>query len=623
MSSTWSPEDRIPDSNSECTSMLETEELLKLIANSAPVLVWISDTTKLCTYFNRCWLEFTGKSLESELGNGWAEGVHSEDLQRCLRTYEQAFESREEFRMEYRLRRYDGEYRWMIDNGVPRFNKDGSFAGYIGSCIDSTDQRQAVDAVRRSEERFRLAAHAGMAFAYEWDAATDLIIRSGECAHILGVDETACVTGQQVWSQIHPDDVERVKSVLDAITPEKPEIRISYRMIHPDRGTIWVERLSRAFFDDTGKLTGIKGMIVDITGRKQVEIALRESEERLRLAIEAGRMYAYEWDVASDVIIRSGRFGNILGVTDAPGIVTCKKMLTTVHPDDQAAVVTTTAACTPEDPIARIRYRVIRPDGSVVWLEKTARAFFDGNRKLVRAIGIVADITDRKRAEEALSSLSQRLIEAQEAERERIARELHDDIGQRLALLEMDLQRLKQISPVSDETGQYIDELSAQASEISTDVHDLSHELYSSKLKILGPVAAMRGFCKELAAKQKVEIDFDHDEISRSVPQEISLCLFRILQEALHNAVKHSGVRHVSVELRGQQDAIVLTVRDSGVGFDTEAAVRGRGIGLTSMQERLKLVNGELFIASQIQQGTTIQARVPLQSQNYAVRAAG
>jgi signal transduction histidine kinase len=298
-------------------------------------------------------------------------------------------------------------------------------------------------------------------------------------------------------------------------------------------------------------------------------------------------------------------------------------MMKTVHPDDQVAVAASTAACTPEDPIARVRYRVIRPDGSVVWLEKTARAFFDGNRKLVRTIGIVADVTDRKHAEEALLSLSQRLIEAQEAERERIARELHDDIGQRLALLEMDLERLKQIGPVSEEMTQCVEELSAQASEISSDVHDLSHELYSSKLKILGPVAAMKGFCKELSAKQKVEIDFEHGDISRNVPQEVSLCLFRILQEALHNAVKHSGVGHVRVEFRELDDAILLSVRDSGVGFDTETAMRGRGIGLTSMQERLKLVNGELFIASQIDHGTTIQARVPLLPQTYSVRAAG
>jgi PAS domain S-box-containing protein len=623
VSSAWSPKDRNPETNSEYKSTTESDELLKSVANSAPVLVWVSDTHKLCTYFNQRWLDFTGRPLEAELGNGWAEGVHPADLERCLSIYQQAFDRRQEFKMEYRLRRYDGEYRWVFDTGVPRFNADGSFAGYIGSCVDTTDQRQSAEVVRKSDERFRLAAQAGNMFAYEWDAATDVLVRSGECAHVLNVVEAAHVTGQQVLSKIHPDDQEAVKQVLGALTPEKPELRISYRMIHPERGTIWVERTSRAFFDADEKLSGVTGMIVDITERKQVEAALRESEERLRLAVEAGRMYAYEWDVASDVIVRSGKFVDILGLTGAPGIVTCKNMLKTVHPDDHAEVLAVTAACTPENPIGRARYRVIRPDGSVVWLEKTARAFFDGNGKMLRTIGIVADITERKLGEEALSTLSQRLIGAQEAERERIARELHDDIGQRLALLEVDLQQLKQINPGSEEISRCVDELCAQTSEISEDVHDLSHELYSSKLKILGPIAAMRGFCRELSAKQKVEIDFHHDEILRSIPQEISLCLFRILQEALHNAVKHSGVRHFKVEFREVDDTITLDVHDSGLGFDTEAAMRGRGIGLTSMQERLKLVNGELSIESEIEQGTTIRARVPLRPQTYSVRATG
>ncbi len=623
MSSALSSKEHTPNANSEYKSVPESEEPLKLVANIAPVLVWMSETSKLCTYFNRRWLDFTGKTLESELGNGWTEGVHPEDLQRCLKAYERAFDRREEFKMEYRLRRHDGEYRWVLDTGVPRFNADGSFAGYIGSCVDTTDQKQAAEVVRKSEERFRLAARAGKMFAYEWDAVTDVLVRSGECAHVLGVDEGANVTGQQVLAKIHPDDQEAVKKVLSAVTPEKPELRIVYRMIHPERGTIWVERLSRAFFDDRGKLTGIKGMIVDITERKQVEAALRESEERLRLAVEAGRMYAYEWDVASDVIVRSGKFADILGLVGTPGIVTCKNMLNTVHPDDRAEVFAVTAACTPENPIGRVRYRVIRPDGSVIWLEKTARAFFDGNGKMLRTIGIVADITERRLGEEALSTLSQRLIGAQEAERERIARELHDDIGQRLALLEVDLQQLKQSNPDSEEIARCVDELCAQTSSISEDVHDLSHELYSSKLKILGPVAAMRGFCRELSAKQKVEIDFHHDDILQSIPTEVSLCLFRILQEALHNAVKHSGVRHFKVEFREVGNTIILDVHDSGQGFDMEAAMRGRGIGLTSMQERLKLVNGELSIESEIEQGTTIRARVPLRPQTYSVRATG
>jgi signal transduction histidine kinase len=140
----------------------------------------------------------------------------------------------------------------------------------------------------------------------------------------------------------------------------------------------------------------------------------------------------------------------------------------------------------------------------------------------------------------------------------------------------------------------------------------MSHELHSSKLEYLGIAAAMRGFCKEFGEQQKVETEFKIADLPKSLPPEISLCLFRVLQEALQNAVKHSGARQFDVELRYASDEIHLTVRDSGSGFDVEEAMKTHGLGVVSMRERLKLVDGQLSIDSQPQQGTTVHARVPL-----------
>ena len=131
----------------------ESEERFRLVADNAPVLIWMSGPDKKCDFFNEGWLKFTGRPVDSELGDGWTEGVHPEDWQRCLATYTQAFDLREEFRMEYRLRRHDGEYRWFLDIGVPRFNQGRAFVGYIGSCVDITDRKLAETALASVNHR--------------------------------------------------------------------------------------------------------------------------------------------------------------------------------------------------------------------------------------------------------------------------------------------------------------------------------------------------------------------------------------------------------------------------------------------------------------------------------------
>ena len=147
---------------------------------------------------------------------------------------------------------------------------------------------------------------------------------------------------------------------------------------------------------------------------------------------------------------------------------------------------------------------------------------------------------------------------------------------------------------------------------ISSDVQLISHELYSSKLEHLGITAAMRGFCREVSQQQEVEINFTGKDVTTALSAEISFCLYRVLQEALHNAIKHSGARQFDVDLFEVPDSIHLTVHDAGVGFDPKAAMQGQGLGLTSMQERMKLVNGKLSVNSEPRKGTTIHAWVPI-----------
>jgi PAS domain S-box-containing protein len=339
----------------------ESEERFRLVANTAPVMIWMSAPDKQCTYVNQPWLEFTGRPLEKELGSGWAEGIHADDFSSCMETYAGAFDRRKPFQMQYRLRRHDGEYRWILDIGMPRFREDGFFIGYIGSCID---------------------------------------------------------------------------------------------------------------------------------------------------------------------------------------------------------------------------------------------------------------VTDRKLVEQAHTELGGMLIRAQEEERIWIAKELHEDINQRMAALALELDCTAQDLPDSPSVARNgIARALNGLTGIITAIQSLSYRLHSSHLEYLGLAVAAENLCAELSERQKVQIDFHQAGIPLNLSKDISLCLFRVLQESLHNAVKHSGARNFRVDLCGNSDEVRLVVRDKGVGFDQEAALKRRTLGLISMRERLQLVNGDFSIKSQPGGGTTIDARVRLREE--------
>jgi len=242
---------------------------------------------------------------------------------------------------------------------------------------------------------------------------------------------------------------------------------------------------------------------------------------------------------------------------------------------------------------------------------------------------LFANLNKRRRAErslresrEALSKMSQGLIEAQEKERSWIALELHDDINQRLAAVKLQLSLSGKRLPSSIDAAQEgLIIADRQLSELIIGIQTLSRRLYSPSLKHVGLVHAAEALCREFCAAQRTDLEFHSEKIPKNLPEDISLCLFRVLQEALHNMAKHSGAKHGQVFLIGDQDTVELTVRDDGTGFNPERSWRGNGIGLLSMKQRVMLVHGEASIGSEPGHGTVIQARVPLRSESKAAHA--
>ena len=591
-----------------------SDELFRLTADRLPLLVWISGPDKRCTYFNKPWLDFTGRPLESEIGDGWAEGVHAADLQHCLDTYARAFDHREPFMMEYRLRRHDGEYRWVLDNAAPLFDPDGSFAGYIGACFDVTEFRRAEAERSVANDRLRLAMESGKSVGWEWDLKTNRDTWFGDLPTIFGIPSNIYVGHVEDFRRsVHPEDRGLVwKAVNDALESRSP-YAAEFRVLWSNGTVRWVAAKGQFYYSAGGDAERMMGMAVDITERKDAEESLRSKEMELKEAQRLAGVGSWQWDPDTDTVVWSEELYRIAGRDPSLPAVnyTEHSQLYTRESWDRLRGAVEKALHTGAP--YELVLEMVRADGTRRWVTARGEAQRDSTGRIARLRGTVQDITERKLVEEALSSVNGRLIEAQESERARIARDLHDDIGQRLAVLALALEQVKRLQPESSgEALSCLDALQKQTAEIITDVQSLSRELHPPRLLHLGVVAAMRGFCGELSGQKNVEIDFRDENVPGSLPSDVSLCLFRVLQEALHNAVRHSQVRHFGVHLGGTADAVQLAIRDEGVGFDVDAASRGLGLGLTSMKERLKLVGGELFIESQSRRGTSVLAHAPI-----------
>lgn len=347
--------------------------------------------------------------------------------------------------------------------------------------------------------------------------------------------------------------------------------------------------------------------------RRRTETELAAINDRLRLAIEAGRFVGWDWDIAAGT---HRWFGDLTGTAaTSSDTYSTDEFYRWIYDADRDVVVARIGEAKRTGKPYVVEFRIRQEDGTLRWLLAKGVFRYASNGDPQQMLGMAVDITERKLAEETVANLTGKLLAAQEKERTRIARELHDDINQQLAMVAILLDGLKQNPPQAQaRLRQRLEEVGNRTMEVSASVQGLSHELHSSKLEYLGLIAATQGFCQEFADQHNVEVRFSHQLIPDPLPWEISLCLFRILQGALKNALKHSGTKCFEVRLCGASDAVHLTVRDEGVGFDLDDAMNGHGIGLISMRERARLVNGTISIRSKPGGGTTIDVDVPFKA---------
>jgi two-component system, LuxR family, sensor kinase FixL len=258
-----------------------SEERFRLMADTAPVMVWMSGRDKLCTYFNQDWLDFTGQAVERQLGNGWSAGVHPDDFERCLDTYLRAFDARQRFRMEYRLRRFDGQYRWILDTGVPRFEADGTFEGYIGSCVDINDQKEVAETLRETESRLRFLLESTQAFPWEADAQSWRFTYVGpQAAQQFGYPLDAWY-GDHFWTDhLHPDDRDWAVAFFRERAQGSADFDFECRMLAAGGRVVWIHDIVHVVHEK-GSPRMLRGFMLDVTARHHAEEETRSLRDQL------------------------------------------------------------------------------------------------------------------------------------------------------------------------------------------------------------------------------------------------------------------------------------------------------------------------------------------------------
>jgi PAS domain S-box-containing protein len=585
-------------------------QLFRDIFNASPIGIAVENLEGQPLFLNPAFCSFLGFSEEELRNKHCVDFSPHEDAQKDWALFQQLRAgSIDHYQLEKRYFRRDGSLVW--GSLSISLLKSHPSPLVIAIVEDITEKKKAQERLLEYEKVVEGLGDriivVDQEYRYVMANAAFLNYRGFEKEQVIG-HTVAEIVGKETFEA-------HVKEQFDECLQGKV-VRYEAKFSYPKLGA---RNISASCFPIRGPLgiDRIACVLRDITEHKAAEEALRESEEQFRTMAEAIPQLCWMAHGDGHTFWYNQRWYTYTGTTPEqmegwgwqsvhdPGTL----------PDVLERWKVSISTGEPFDMVFPLR----GADGVFHPFLTRITPVKDSKGSVVRWFGTNTDVTELRNAQEALSEMSRKLVQAQEQERARIARELHDDINQRLAMLGIELERL-QDNP--SEVQSQVQELRKQTIEISNDVQALSHDLHSSQLEYLGAIGGMKSWCKEFGERQGMQIDCRQD-VRSTLPQEIGLCLFRVLQEALHNAAKHSGVKRMEVQIHEESGQIHLTISDLGKGFDVEAAKKGRGLGLTSMQERVRLVNGITEIQAKPMGGTTIHVRVPLRSESAPKRAAG
>jgi PAS domain S-box-containing protein len=557
-------------------------------------------------------LGYSAAEFEGSLP-GWIELVHPDDRDAVLKDVDRVVATKSPACIEYRVRTRSGHYRLIKDHGQFYANDDGQVVRMAGFITDITEQRRVEEEVRSSEARFRkVFAHAATGMTLQNLEGVFLEVNRAYC-EITGYEERDLI-GANYRSITHPEDLERNLSGMQELLAGKvPCLVMEKRYLSKDGRVVWVRNSVSLLRDNEGAPWHFIVLVEDITESIQTEEALRGSEERFRKVFAHAATGMTLQDFQGNFLEVNRAFCEITGYEEGDLIGTNYRSIT--HPEDLAHNLSEMEELLAGEISSFVlEKRYVRKDRRPIWVRNSVSLL--GDHKPPRIITLVDDITERKQAEEALRQLSARLLQAQDEERRRLARELHDGTAQSIAALGLNLSVVCESSAVLDERAQKALSQSVElADQCIRELRTLSYLLHPPMLDDRGLASALAGYAEGFAERSGIAVKLNLTPDLGRLPQEVELMLFRIVQESLTNIHRHSGSRTATIRLARYPQDIVLEVRDQGNGIgkpDREGASGMRiGVGIAGMRERVRQIGGTLQIRSR-SGGTDIEVVVPL-----------